>query len=83
MAGIEDLDGNTLTAKPVMASCGSGCWGAFDASLGEDLEDGDYYLQVWEASAQDGSAIHNRRYPIHVGEYEFAASDFGDGGCGC
>jgi len=68
MAAIEDLDGNTLTAKPVMATCGTGCWGAFDASLGEGLDDGDYYLQVWESSAMDGSAVNNRRYPIHVGD---------------
>jgi spore germination protein GerM len=83
MAAIEDLEGNTLTAKTVTATCGTGCWGAFEVSLGEGLEDGDYYLQVWEPSAMDGSATNNRRYPIRVGEYDFTAGDPGHPGCGC
>jgi germination protein M len=82
MAAIEDLDGNTLESEPVMATCGTGCWGAFDASLGEGLEDGDYYLQVWEPSAMDGSATNNRRYPIHIGAIDLTAHDW-DTGCGC
>jgi germination protein M len=78
IAAIEDSDGVLLQERSVMATCGTGCWGAFDATIGEGLDDDAYYLNVWEPSAMDGSRTNWRRYPIYIGE------DLSmEHGCGC
>jgi len=78
MAVIEDRNGaEVVAAKPVMASCGTGCWGEFDATIGGELEAELYYLSVWEPSAMDGSRTKWRRYPIYIGSPPDELS------CGC
>lgn len=78
MAAIEDSDGVLLQERSVMAACGTGCWGEFEATIGEGLEDGEYYLNVWEPSAMDGSRTNWRRYPLLIGEWN--ATEYG---CSC
>ena len=80
MARLEDADGNVLQVYPVMARCGSGCWGAFGISIGEGfVESGDMYLTVYEPSAMDGGMTNVRRYPVHIGGAESSS----DSSCGC
>lgn len=78
IAAIEDSNGVLLQERSVMATCGTGCWGEFDATIGEGLDDEQYYLNVWEPSAMDGSRTNWRRYLIYVGE--FVSMEYG---CTC
>ena len=51
----------------VMASCGSGCWGAWEIEIPYEVDRQQFgALVVWEFSAQDGSRIHIREYPIQL-----------------
>jgi hypothetical protein len=60
-----DADGRTLADKPVMASCGTGCWGEFRTSLAYNVSSAQWgTLRVYEPSAADGSAIHVTEYRV-------------------
>jgi len=49
----------------VMATCGTGCWGEWEIEIPYDVEREQFgALIVWEFSAQDGSRIHIREYPL-------------------
>ncbi len=57
-------DGKLLTAKTITASSGSGTRGTWSATL--DLPPGDVTLLLYEASAKDGSHLHETEVPLHV-----------------
>ena len=62
---ILDGQGRALASGPVMASCGSGCWGTFDVSIPYTVKAAGWgTLQVYEPSAQDGSVTHLTEYPV-------------------
>lgn len=63
--GIYDEDGTRLVEEHAMATCGTGCWGDFDVTLSYEVDKEQLgILRVWEASAQDGSAVNIREYPV-------------------
>ena len=62
---VLDADGNTLTRKTVTATSGSGTRGTFETEIGFDTageQAGTLY--AYEASAEDGSPIHQVRIPL-------------------
>jgi hypothetical protein len=60
-----DASGRTLYEEPAMATCGTGCRGTFDVTVGYSVGSGQWgTLRVWAGSAQDGSAISVREYPV-------------------
>jgi hypothetical protein len=64
-AAILDGDGDVLVDRPVTASCGTGCWGRFDATLRYDVSDAGWgTLRVWDPSERDGSPESVRDYPV-------------------
>jgi germination protein M len=64
-AGILDGGGHKLADGPVMATCGTGCWGTFDVTLPYRVTaPGWGTLQVYELSAADGSVVNLTEYPV-------------------
>jgi hypothetical protein len=62
---ILDREGRSLVGRTVMATCGMGCWGTFDATLPYVVASAQWgSLRAWEDSAKDGQPIHARVYPI-------------------
>ena len=64
---VRILDGadRALAAGPVMASCGTGCWGSFDATITYSIGKAGWgTLQVFEPSAKDGSRTNLTEYPV-------------------
>ena len=62
---ILDGEGRALASGPVMASCGSGCWGTFDVTIPYTVKAAGWgTLQVDEPSAKDGSPTHVTEYPV-------------------
>jgi spore germination protein GerM len=64
---LTDDDGAALFEDTVMASCGTGCWGEWSIEIPYEVDRDELgALIVWEFSAQDGSRIHIREYPIQL-----------------
>ena len=64
-ARILDGAGRALAAGPVMASCGTGCWGTFDVTVPYTVKSAGWgTLQVFEPSAKDGSPTNITEYPV-------------------
>ncbi|HET7026775.1 MAG TPA: Gmad2 immunoglobulin-like domain-containing protein [Candidatus Limnocylindrales bacterium] len=62
---LVDAAGNTLADRQVMASCGSGCWGAFDVTLGYAVRAPQWgTLRMYNPSARDGSPEDVRDEPV-------------------
>jgi len=62
-----DEDGTEVANGVTMATCGTGCRGTFETTLAYTVErDQTGVLQVYEASAKDGSAINVVRIPVHL-----------------
>lgn len=62
---ILDGQGRSLAAGPVMATCGSGCWGTFDVTIRYNLGKAGWgTLRVFEPSARDGSTTNLTEYPV-------------------
>jgi hypothetical protein len=62
---IAGADGRGLAQAPVMASCGTGCWGTFDVTIPYSVSEAGWgTLQVFELSAKDGSVINLTEYPV-------------------
>jgi hypothetical protein len=62
---ILDSDGRSLAAGSVMATCGSGCWGTFDATIQYQVRKAGWgTLRVFEPSAKDGSPVNVTEYPV-------------------
>jgi hypothetical protein len=60
-----DSDGRVIVETPTMATCGTGCRGAFDVTLPYSVAEAGWgTLRVWAGSAQDGSPVHVREYPV-------------------
>jgi hypothetical protein len=62
---IRDALGKALVKRQVMASCGTGCWGTFDAtipySVGSSRQGS---VVVYDWSPKDGSVENLRSYPV-------------------
>ena len=64
---LTDDDGAPLFEDTVMASCGTGCWGDWEIEIPYEVDRQQFgALVVWEFSAQDGSRIHIREYPVQL-----------------
>jgi germination protein M len=62
---IADGSGRALAEGPVMATCGTGCWGTFDTLVPYNVASAGWgTLQVYELSAADGSIINMTEYPV-------------------
>ena len=64
---LTDDDGEPLFEDTVMASCGTGCWGEWSTEIPYEVDRDQFgALIVWEFSAEDGSRIHIREYPVRL-----------------
>ncbi|HLX35702.1 MAG TPA: Gmad2 immunoglobulin-like domain-containing protein [Candidatus Limnocylindrales bacterium] len=62
---ILDAAGQSLSNNAVMASCGTGCWGSFDAVVEFTIATPQWgALRVYDLSAKDGSREHQVDYPV-------------------
>jgi hypothetical protein len=62
---VLDAAGRTVTDMPVMATCGTGCWGTFDAHVSYRVSLAQLgTLRVFDASAKDGKPEHVVEYPV-------------------
>lgn len=60
-----DTERRVIVEVPAMATCGTGCRGTFDVTLPYDVPEPAWgTLRVWAGSAQDGSPVHVREYPV-------------------
>ena len=60
-----DGDRRALAQGPVMATCGTGCWGTFEVSVAYTVARAGWgSLQVFEFSAADGSEVNLTEYPV-------------------
>lgn len=65
---LTDDDGAPLFEAPITATCGTGCWGQWSIEIPYSLDRAQFgALIVWEYSAQDGSRINLREYPLRLG----------------
>jgi hypothetical protein len=64
---LTDDDGLPLAEDSVMATCGTGCWGEWETQITYTINREQFgALIVWEFSAEDGSRIHVREYPVQL-----------------
>ena len=62
---ILDGAGRTIADQQAMATCGSGCRGTFDLTVGYDVPNAQWgTLRVWDGSPRDGSPENVREYPV-------------------
>jgi len=62
---VLDAAGNILADEPVMATCGTGCWGTFRTRVSYGVAKAQYgTLRVFEPSAKDGSPINVTEYRV-------------------
>ncbi|HUG31089.1 MAG TPA: Gmad2 immunoglobulin-like domain-containing protein [Candidatus Limnocylindria bacterium] len=62
---ILDGEGRSLADGPVMATCGTGCYGTFDVTIPYTVSSPRWgTLQVYELSAKDGSIVNMTEYPV-------------------
>ncbi len=67
MVEILDENGERLARQPVMATCGTGCWGTFDVSIPYDVDSRQTgWLATYVLSARDGSVEDLRTYPVEL-----------------
>jgi germination protein M len=60
-----DGPGSVLANRVVTATCGTGCRGTFDVSVGYQVQSAQWgTLRAWAASAQDGRPVNVRDYPV-------------------
>jgi germination protein M len=64
---LTDDDGIPLFEDSVMATCGTGCWGEWQVDVPYEVDREQFgALIVWEFSAEDGSRINVREYPVQL-----------------
>jgi spore germination protein GerM len=64
---LADDDGAPLFEDSVMATCGTGCWGEWQVDVPYEVDRDQFgALIVWENSAEDGSRINIREYPVQM-----------------
>lgn len=62
---VLDNDGLAIFDQPVMATCGTGCWGTFDLTIAYDVARPQWgALRAYNYSAADGSIETIREYPV-------------------
>jgi spore germination protein GerM len=62
---VIDGTGDVVDEQFVSATCGSGCWGEFSASIASDLVvPGESSIRVFQYSAEDGSVVDAITVPI-------------------
>jgi len=60
-----DAAGGILADQQVMASCGTGCWGTFEAPVTYDVAKTQWgTLRVFALSAKDGTPANVTEYPV-------------------
>jgi hypothetical protein len=58
-------NGDQLNETPVMASCGTGCWGTFDVTVSYKVTKAQWgTLRVFDPSEADGSPTNVRDYRV-------------------
>lgn len=74
---VVDGTGEIVHEESVMASCGSGCWGEFSASIDAGLiVPGESAVRVFTYSAEDGSPINTITVPIPEGDiWQFSVGE--------
>jgi hypothetical protein len=62
-----DRNDKVLVDVPVLASCGTGCWGTFDVTLSYHVSTAQPgTLRVWDISEYSGRPAAVREYPIYL-----------------
>jgi germination protein M len=62
-----DRNDKVLVDVPVLATCGTGCWGGFDVTLSYDVSSAQWgTLRVWDISEYSGKAVAVREYPVYL-----------------
>jgi hypothetical protein len=62
---IRGASGGLLADQQVMASCGTGCWGTFSASVPYTVTKAQWgTLRVFDLSAKDGTPVDVTEYPV-------------------
>jgi hypothetical protein len=64
---LRDADDKVLVDVPMLASCGTGCWGQFDVTLpyhASKNQSGS--LRVWYISEYSGRPVAVREYPVYL-----------------
>lgn len=62
-----DRNDKVLVDVPVLASCGTGCWGTFDVTLRYDVSRAQWgTLRVWDISEYSGRPVAVREYPVYL-----------------
>lgn len=62
-----DRNDTVLVDAPVLASCGTGCWGRFDVTLSYDVSRAQWgTLRVWDISEYSGKPTAIREYPVYL-----------------
>jgi hypothetical protein len=62
-----DRNDKVLVDVPVLASCGTGCWGTFDVTLRYDVSSAQWgMLRVWDISEYNGRPVAVREYPVYL-----------------
>ena len=62
---LVDADGITIQEGFTTATCGTGCYGAFEEKITYKGEQNYAILQVFESSAEDGSPLHMQEIPLN------------------
>ena len=64
---VLDRNDKVLVDVPVMASCGTGCWGTFDVTLSYHVSKAQWgTLRVWIISEYSGKPAAVREYPVYL-----------------
>jgi Sporulation and spore germination/Immunoglobulin-like domain of bacterial spore germination len=62
-----DRNDKVLADVPVLASCGTGCWGKFDVTLSYHVSTAQWgTLAVWNISEFSGRRTNVREYPVYL-----------------
>ena len=62
-----DRNDKVLVDVPVVASCGTACWGNFDVTLSYDVSSAQWgTLRVWDISEYSGKPVAVREYPVYL-----------------
>ena len=62
-----DHNDKVLIDAPVLATCGTGCWGRFDVTLPYDVSKAQWgTLRVWDISEYSGRPAAVREYPVYL-----------------
>lgn len=62
-----DRNDKVLVDVPVVASCGTGCWGRFDVTLLYNVSKAQWgTLRVWDISEYSGRRVAVREYPVYL-----------------